>query len=279
MGQATLVRKAAVAGTFYPADAKRLEAEIKSYLNRVTVDRSNEDICALIAPHAGYLYSGPVAAHAYRQVQGKSYDTVVVISPSHRQYFDFSSVFSGESYETPLGNIPVNRELVEALDRGPEKSVRAGREGHLHSAEHALEVHLPFLQVVLGSFSLVPVVMGSQSRKCCLELGRALAGVSRDRKVLFVASSDLSHFHSQDEAQSLDRHVVERINGFDPEGLLDDLEKHQCEACGGGPVAAAMFAGRELGAVKAENLCYATSADTSGNFSQVVGYTAGIVYR
>ena len=279
MEQATLVRKAALAGTFYPADAKRLEKEIKSYLSRVTVDRSKEDICALIAPHAGYMYSGEVAAHAYRQVQGKNYATVVAIAPSHRQYFDFSSVFFGGSYETPLGPVPVDKELVEALDRGPEKSVRIGKEGHLQTAEHALEVHLPFLQVVLGSFSLVPVVMGSQSRRCTLELGRALSGVSRDRKVLIVASSDLSHFHGQDKAQSLDQHVVARINAFDPEGLLDDLERHDCEACGGGPIAAAMFAGRELGAAKAENLCYATSADTSGNFSQVVGYTAGIIYR
>lgn len=276
MDKAAAIRKPAVAGTFYPADSKRLKEEIESYLERVTVDRSDKDIVALIAPHAGYMYSGPVAAYAYRQVQGKDYDTVVVISPAHREYFDFSSVFSGQGYETPLGLVPVDEESVSALDKHPESSVRASGEGHIYSSEHALEVHLPFLQVVLGSFRLVPVVMGSQSRDCCLALGKALAEVLAGKNALIVASSDLSHFHTHEKAQSLDMGVVERIDGFDPDGLLSDIARHKSEACGAGPMAAAMYAARDLGATVAENIHYATSGETSGDFSQVVGYTAGI---
>ena len=279
MDNAAAIRKPAVAGTFYPADSRRLQEEIESYLGQVTVDRSDKDIVALIAPHAGYMYSGPVAAYSYRQVQGKDYDTVVVISPAHREYFDFSSVFSGQGYETPLGLVSVDEAIVSALDSHPEKSVCASGEGHVFSAEHALEVHLPFLQVVLGSFNLVPVVMGSQDRDCCLALGKALAEVLAGKNALIVASSDLSHFHNHEKARSLDMGVVERIDGFDPDGLLDDIARHKCEACGAGPIAAAMYGARDLGATTAENLHYATSGETSGDFGQVVGYTAGIFYR
>ena len=279
MDKAAAIRKPAVAGTFYPADSERLKAEIESYLEQVTADRSEKDIVALVAPHAGYMYSGPVAAYAYRQVQGKDYETVVVISPAHREYFDFSSIFSGKGYETPLGLVPVDEQSVSALDSHMENSVCASREGHIFSAEHALEVQLPFLQIVLGPFKLVPVVMGSQGRDCCLALGKALAEVLAGKNALIVASSDLSHFYDHEKASSLDKGVVERIEGFDPDGLLGDIARHETEACGAGPMAAAMYAARDLGATAAENLHYATSGETSGDFNQVVGYTAGIFYR
>ncbi|MFH1071472.1 MAG: AmmeMemoRadiSam system protein B [Candidatus Glassbacteria bacterium] len=279
MEKGLAVRKPAVAGTFYPADTEELKVDIKSYLAQVMVDRSDKDIVALVAPHAGYMYSGPVAAHAYRQVQGKAYESVVVISPSHRESFDFSSIFNGNAYETPLGSVPVDHSLVEELIGAGEKSVKASGEGHLHSEEHALEVHIPFLQTVLGEFKLVPIVMGSQSRSSCRELGRALARVLAGRNALVVASTDLSHFHDQNFAGSLDKIVIGHIGAFDPDGLLDDIEAHKCEACGAGPVAAAMYAAREMGATRAENLYYATSGDISGNYTRVVGYTAGIIYR
>jgi AmmeMemoRadiSam system protein B len=274
-----VVRKPAVAGTFYPHDSGRLREEINGYLANADMDRSGEDIVALVAPHAGYMYSGQVAACAYRQIQGRKYDTVVVISPSHREYFQFSSVFPGDAYETPLGEVCVDTELSSALTGSGPDSVRMAEIGHLHSSEHALEVHLPFLQVVLSDFALVAVVMGRQDRQACHELGDALAGVLHDRNAIIAASSDLSHFHTQQTAEGLDMKVVERIGAFDPEGLLDDVSSHKCEACGAGPVASAMIAARKLGATKAENLKYATSGDVSGDFHQVVGYTSGIFYR
>ncbi|MBW7995441.1 MAG: AmmeMemoRadiSam system protein B [Candidatus Glassbacteria bacterium] len=273
------IRKPAVAGTFYPADRERLRSEIKNYLEKVEQDRTGEDIAALVAPHAGYMYSGPVAAVAYRQVQGKDYDTVVVISPSHREYFEFSSVFSGSAYETPLGRVEIDTGLSRELAESSGGTVRISGSGHLHSSEHALEVHLPFLQEVLGRFKLVAIVMGRQDLEACRDLGDSLARALRGGKSLIVASSDLSHFHNQKAAEGLDSRVVEKINLFDPEGLLADVAGHNCEACGAGSVAAAMFAARKLGATKAENLHYATSGEISGDFNQVVGYTASIFYR
>ena len=274
-----VIRKPVVAGTFYPASPERLRQEINSYLERVTVDQSAEDIVALVAPHAGYMYSGPVAAFAYSQLQGKKYDVVVVISPSHRDLFNFSSVFNGNGYETPLGVVEVDHEVARKLSSHPQYNVRISEEGHLYSGEHALEVHLPFLQVVLESFRLVPVVMGSQSRDNCQSLGHALAETLEGRKALIVASSDLSHFHSQETAQELDRLVVECINLFNPDSLLARISGRKAEACGAGPIAAAMYAAHELGAQHGENLNYATSGNVSGDYGQVVGYTAGIFYR
>jgi MEMO1 family protein len=279
MNQAAAVRKSAVAGQFYPADPVKLRSEINSYLAKVDVDRTERDILAMIAPHAGYIYSGPVAAFAYSQIQGRSYDTVVVISPSHRLAFGFSSVFAGRSYESPLGSVPVNREVVEAIGSEAGESVRLSDEGHLRSGEHSLEVQLPFLQVVLESFTLVPIVMGSQNLNCCDDLVEVLSAALKGRQALIVASSDLSHYHSQQDAERLDNLVIDRINRFDPDGLIQDIAQRKAEACGAGPVYTAMKTAARLGATSGENLHYATSAETSGDYSHVVGYTAGIFYR
>ena len=278
--QDLLIRKAAVAGTFYPAQRERLSADITAFIERVDADRSTEDIVALVAPHAGYMYSGQVAAYAYRQLKGRSIDTVVVISPSHREYFDYSSVFGGRAYETPLGRVEVDEEAAGRIaEAGGELGIRISGSGHLHSSEHALEVHLPFLQTVLTEFRLVPIVMGRQDGEACRQLGEAIGSALAGGRALIVASSDLSHFHTQQTARGLDQNVVERIDGFDPDGLLADVAASNCEACGAGPVAAAMLAARELGATKAESLNYATSGDISGDYSQVVGYVSAIIYR
>ena len=279
MDPAPEVRSSAVAGSFYPSGPEALRAEIQSYLDKVVVDRSEKDIVAVVAPHAGYRYSGPVAAYAYRQVQDKPYETVAVISPSHSVPFSFSSVFSGTGYETPLGVVPVDQEVVQAIDNHPAEDVRASDVGHLNSNEHSLEVQLPFLQVVLDEFKLVPVVMGSQSRTSCASLGEALGAVLEGKPALIVASSDLSHFHNQSLARELDEQVIASIDCFDPDRLLRDITERKTEACGAGPIAAAMAAARLLGAKTGENLFYSTSGDTSGDYSQVVGYTAGIFYR
>ncbi|MCE5271789.1 AmmeMemoRadiSam system protein B [bacterium] len=279
MGMGLEVRKPVVAGQFYPADPDRLRNEITAYLDRVDLDRSNLDILALVAPHAGYIYSAPVAAFAYRQVRGRGFDTVAVISPSHRESFGYSSVFGGKSYLTPLGELPVDREAVEILEKMENGRVRVAAVGHL-GGEHALEVQLPFLQVVLeGPFNILPVVMGSQDQDSCQCLAGALMNALAGRRALVVASTDLSHYHSQQRAECLDSLVVERINAFDPDGLFLDIRGSRAEACGAGPLIAAMIAARGLGADSGEDLSYATSGERSGDYNHVVGYTAGIFYR
>jgi MEMO1 family protein len=278
--QDLLIRKSAVAGTFYPAERERLSADISTFINQVDTDRSAEEIVALVAPHAGYMYSGQVAAYAYRQLKGRSMDTVVVISPSHREYFEFSSVFGGTAYETPLGRVEIDEDAAGRItEAGGKLDVRISASGHMHSSEHALEVHLPFLQTVLTDFKLVAIVMGRQDEESCRQLGRALSSALEGRRAMIVASTDLSHFHTQQTARGLDQNVVDRIDGFDPEGLLADVAANNCEACGAGPMAAAMFAAGSMGATKGECLNYATSGEISGDFNQVVGYVSAIIYR
>ncbi|MBN1884587.1 MAG: AmmeMemoRadiSam system protein B [Candidatus Krumholzibacteriota bacterium] len=271
------VRPPVVAGQFYPGDPVRLRRDIEGYLDAVGAADVGGRVVALVSPHAGYQYSGAVAAHGYRLIRGRSYETVVVISPCHVEYFDFSSVFPGAAYETPLGAIPVNREIVELL-AGTGGRVRAAMEGHRVVAggrgEHSLEVQLPFLQVALGQFDLVAIVMGDQSASNVRILGEALGEALAGRNALIVASTDLSHFHAGREAGRLDGVFLDGLRGFSVEQLLSSLSSGGTEACGGGPTAAAMIAAGRLGASRCDVLAYATSGDVTGDHSSVVGYVS-----
>ena len=277
------VRKPAVAGQFYTADPQSLREEIESYLAEAEVDDAlRGEVVAIVSPHAGYMYSGGVAAHGYRLVLGKEYETVVVIAPSHVEYFDFCSVFAGDAYLTPLGEIPVNRDMVDLI-ASKSDLVRKSDRGHSHDrlgrGEHSLEVQLPFLQVALGDFELVPVVMGSQDPDCVRALGEALGEALSGKEVLIVASTDLSHFHSDRRAKDLDRVFIDALESFDPVTLGKSIEGGGTEACGGGPTMAAMIAAKILGADRCSKLSYATSGDVTGDRGSVVGYVSAAMFR
>ena len=273
------VRKAAVAGQFYPGSRDSLARDVDRYLAAAPAPGLDGELVAIVSPHAGYMYSGPVAAHGYAYARGRQYDTVVIVSPSHRFAFRGASVFASGAYETPLGLVPVDADLA-ALVLDEEAGIV--EEPRAHAAEHALEVQIPFLQRALGTFRIVPIVMGDQNRAAALALGRsiarAVAKTGARGRVLLVASTDLSHYHSQTEAASLDRRVIDRLNAFDPDGLLKALASGECEACGGGPMAAVMFAAKELGADSAKVVKYATSGDVTGDKSEVVGYVSAVLY-
>lgn len=277
------VRKPAVAGQFYTADPLALRREIESYIaDAETDDAPTGEIVAIVSPHAGYMYSGGVAAHGYRLVQGKDYETVVVIAPSHVEYFDFSSVFSGDAYLTPLGEIPIDRKMVDLIASKGDLVRKSGR-GHsfdrLGRGEHSLEVQLPFLQVSLGEFKLVPIVMGSQDHDCVRALGEALGAALSGKKALIVASTDLSHFHSDSRAKSLDGIFIAALERFEPDAMLESIRGKETEACGGGPTVAAMIAAQMLGATGCSVLDYATSGDVTGDKSSVVGYVSAVMIR
>lgn len=269
------VRVPAVAGMFYPAEENELRNEISMLLSGSETRAVPGNIRAIIAPHAGYLYSGRTAAYAYKMLEGKKFSTVVVISPSHREYFPGACIFEGSAYRTPLGDIPVNEALREKVLDGA-KDIFSGTKGH--RLEHALEVQLPFLQMLLEGFTVLPIVIGDQHKSFVYELADRLAR-SVDDKTLIVASSDMSHFHTKQKAYNLDSVVEERIKAFDYEGLLTDLELRRCEACGGGPIAAVMRTASLLGAKKSMIIDRSDSGDVTGDNSEVVGYLSAVLYE
>lgn len=268
-----LVRHSVIAGSWYPGSEGQLRKTVQGYLDSAEKEELDGELVGLISPHAGYVYSGQVAAYAYKQLGGTSYDVVAIISPVHRMFVGRFAVTSAAAYETPLGLVEMDAELVEAVD----KEIGLARVSQ--DNEHSLEIQLPFLQVVLDEFKLLPIMMGDQDLSSCQKLGAALARVLKGKSVLLVASTDLSHFHNYDAAVRLDEIVLERVKAYDPEGLAKDLERRRCEACGGGPVMAVMLAAQELGANKAKVLKYMNSGDVTGDHSQVVGYMAAALYR
>jgi AmmeMemoRadiSam system protein B/AmmeMemoRadiSam system protein A len=273
------VRRPAVAGQFYPGSPDSLARDVDRYLAAARVPELDGEVVGIVSPHAGYMYSGAVAAHGYSYLKGKRYDTVIVVAPSHRMAFRGSSVYARGAYETPLGLVQVDSELASAI---LDESAGIIEEPRAHLDEHSLEVQIPFLQRTLDSFRIVPIVMGDQSSAASHALGRRIAKAvldAGDRKVLLVASTDLSHYHDQATAEALDERVLEALSAFDPDGLLRSLAARECEACGGGPTAAVMVASRELGADEALVLKYATSGDVTGDESQVVGYVSAVLAR
>ncbi len=274
-GQALKIRQPAVAGSFYPADPKQLAGMIDGFLSKAAPPPL-EDVVALVAPHAGYQYSGPVAAYSYALLKGRKFDRVVVIAPSHYEAFDYSSVYDGAAYTTPFGQVPVDQAFAAKLAKmGP--SIKLSGTGHTPSPdrpEHAIEDQLPFLQRVLGQFELVPIVMGDQSYDACRALGVALAELVAGSNTLILASSDLSHYHTYDEAVRIDHKTLKAIGEYDYFDLSRNLELQVWEACGGGPIMATMIAAERLGANQAKVLRYANTGDVTGDRSRVVGYGA-----
>jgi len=267
------LRKPAVAGLFYPENPDTLSYTIERYFNDVPEKDIKGEILGIISPHAGYTYSGSVAAHAYKLLHGRSYDILVIIAPSHRVHFSGVSIYNQGGYETPLGIVPVDIEIANRLI-AESSIISYVKEAHIE--EHSLEVQLPFLQKVLKDFMLIPLVMGEQNYKVCQELSKILVDKLSDKKVLFVASSDLSHYYPYKRACELDRLIVNRIEAFDYKGLSEDLDKGICEACGGGPMVAVMKTVKKLGADKSIVLKYANSGDTGGNKDGVVGYLSAV---
>jgi len=265
-----------IAGTWYPGDPAVLRAEIRRYLEAVPARAVAGPVVGLVSPHAGYVYSGQVAAHGYRLIEGRRYDAVVVIGPSHRVLFRGASVWPSGGYETPLGVVPVDGELAEAI-LGADPVVHADRKPH--AAEHSVEIQLPFLQVALGAFAFVPIVMGTQDLRTCEALADGIWRAAKGKEVLVVGSSDLSHFHDYEQAKRLDAVVVDLVRKRDARGLARRLEEGSCEACGGGPVIAAMLFAEKAGARGVQVLRYANSGDVTGDRRQVVGYLSAAFFR
>ena len=269
------VRKAAVTGSWYPGTASALADAVDRHLARASREGRDEtadpiELVAIIAPHAGLTYSGPVAAHAYRLLRNRSFDLAVLVGPSHFIGFDGVAAPAAAGFETPFGVTAVDVDVVKALIRTGVVSERA----EAHAREHSLEMQLPFLARVAPDVPIVPLVMGHQTSETATALADAMASVLRARSALLVASTDLSHYRDAATATRLDGVVIDHVRRFDTDGLQRALDRQPEHACGGGPTVAVMRAARALGARDAAVLAYGDSGDVSGDKSQVVGYMA-----
>ncbi len=273
--RAASIRPPAVAGMFYPAAPDELRRTLGVLLSEAAPPAFPGTVRALVAPHAGYPYSGLTAAYAYRLLEGRSIETVVIVSPSHREYFRGISIYDGDAYRTPLGDLAIAAGLRQQLVEG-DAVIEASSRGHRD--EHAVEVQLPFLQSMLATApTILPIVMGDQRTEFCRHLGTRLADVLAGQDVLLVASSDLSHYHPYDEANLLDQSVIRSLERGDAERLMDDLASDRVEACGGGPIATVLLASRALGADTVRILHHCNSGDMTGDRRSVVGYVSAAI--
>ena len=278
-----MLRRPAVAGTWYPADPSRLTADLRAYLDAADTapdDRIVPDdatLIALVAPHAGLMYSGPVAAHAYRLLRQRTFEAIVIVGPSHYVAFDGVSVWPAGAFATPLGNLPIDERLAADIAAACSDVVERS---DAHAREHSLEMQLPFLAYLAPGVPIVPLVMGHQTRETAFALGAAIsrAVAAHAPDALLVASSDLSHYEDAATAISLDRVVIQHVESLDAEGLMGAIEEEPRHACGGGPMVSVIEAARKLGATEARLLQYADSGDVSGDKSSVVGYMAAAIW-
>ena len=263
-------RKAAVAGKWYPASPEQLAAEVDRYLAAAGDSPRFRDVRGLICPHAGLIYSGPVAAYAYRQLQGRSVDCLVLVGPSHFVDFEGVALYSRGAFDSPFGPAVIDDELAAALLAG---SPIVREHAQPHAREHSLEMQLPFVRRIAPSARIVPLLIGRQTARTAHLLAEALSDtiIGRPGTVL-IASSDLSHYENSATAQRLDAVVVGAVERFDADSLQAALDVNPAHACGGGAMVAVMRAARKLGAVEAAVLKYADSGDVSGDKSYVVGY-------
>ena len=272
------IRPSPIAGTWYPGNPGRLTRAVDDFLQKVDSAVPPGKIWGIVVPHAGYRYSGQVAAHAFACLKGLQPELVVIISPLHQMYHASLLTTSHDAYETPLGVVEVDQAVVAQVDKVLRKS-GVGLTAVSHDHEHALEIELPFLQQVLGSFKLLPIMIRNQTPTIVQALAQALAKTLVGKNAILIASSDLSHFYPQPLAAEFDGEILRRLAAFDPQGILAAEEEHAGFACGRGAIAAVLWASKALGANRVNILNYATSGDATGKYDSVVGYGAAVIWQ
>jgi len=265
-----MIRRAAVAGRFYPDSKESIISQIESFDYD---DKEPVEAFAVVAPHAGYQYSGPVAAKVYARL--KIRDSVILIGPNHGSGRGYDAppvaIMSEGSWELPTGEVLVDGELARIL---MEETPIITEAGWAHEAEHSLEVQIPFLQRLAGDLRIAPIIMARLARDQVMELADGIfrAVEKYGEPVTFVASTDFSHYVPHKTAQTLDHMAIKKIEALDGPGLLDVVSKNQISMCGVQPTAVVIEVCKRLGAKKAELVSYQTSGDITGDFSSVVGY-------
>jgi AmmeMemoRadiSam system protein B len=269
-------RPSPIAGAWYEGNPKKLAARVDEYLNAAQLPELNGNIIAVIAPHAGHVYSGAVAAYAFAALQHLTPDLVAILSPYHNFAPYPLMTTKHQAYSTPLGNVEVDRSALAELQANLEIPITP----IANDKEHSLEIELPFLQRALKSgFKLLPIMVRAQEPAVAQKLGRALAQTLKNKNALIVASTDLSHFYDQQTAKLLDAEMLKRFASFDPASIFEAEQTGKGFACGHAAVASMLWAACDLGADKVQILKYATSGDITGDHSSVVGYGAAVVLK
>lgn len=270
------IRSPSVAGIFYPSSPSDLKRDVHNFLKKVPGEAEGE-VFALIVPHAGYIYSGEVASYAYKLLQGKKIDTVILMGSAHRVGFEGISVANYHYFETPLGKVEIDRKLARQLI---SKSKYIFWDEKAHQKEHSLEVQIPFLQVVLSNFKIVPLLFGYPDERMHHMLKEALLDVlsKSKKKILLIASSDMSHYHPYATAYKIDKTTLNLISNMDADNLEKKLKNKDVELCGSSAVLTVLQIAKKLKNEHIKILKYANSGDTAGDKSQVVGYTSAVIY-
>jgi len=265
------IRQPAVSGTFYPSEPAKLKTMVEDFLNKANPPPQEGELKGLVVPHAGYVYSGQVAAFAFKLLEKKRFDTVIILGPSHRVYFDGAVVYNIGDFLTPLGVASVDKKLAGKIVSANAK-IKIDTAAHRY--EHSIEVQLPFLQTVLSEFNFVPILMSNMNLANCQMLAKTISAIIKDKKTLVIASSDMSHYHDYQTAKAIDAVTLKLIEENKVEELNRALDEGKSELCGGGSVVTLMLIMKELGADKIKVLSYANSGDTTFDFNRVVGYCA-----
>jgi len=273
-------RPSPIAGRWYPGEPRHLASSVDAYLQEARLPEIKGQVMAVMAPHAGHMYSGPVAGYAFNALRGLQPELVAVISPMHYPYPGPLLTSAHAAYQTPLGEVWIDRQAVETLNSYLRTELGYGLSAVRNDPEHSLEIELPFLQrVLLVPFQLIPVMVRDQTVPVARALGKSLAKVLAGKKAVLVASTDLSHFYSRKQADILDAEMLRQVEAFDPAGVMQVEEDGKGFACGRSALAAVLWAAKELGADTVQILYHATSGDITGDYSEVVGYAAAVITR
>ncbi len=280
MNTNTDIRPSPLAGRWYPANPKKLAKSVDGYIQAAQLPDIEGDILALISPHAGHIYSGPVAGYAFKSITSLRPELVVILSPFHQHHPDAILTSGHQAYQTPLGVVPIDRDSKKDIHQVLREKTGVELSEVRNDTEHSVEIILPFLQRSLqGEFTFLPIMLRQQDSGLMKSLGEILAGLMVARNMLLIASTDLSHFHTAGKANQLDSTIIEGIKTLDPESLYLAQQDNTGSACGLGALAAVIWAVKSGGKASTHILEYAHSGEITGDTSSVVGYTSAIITR
>lgn len=280
------LRMPAVAGSFYEGDSKSLNVQIENcFLHKIgpgkiplANPKKGNNIMGFVSPHAGYMYSGPVAANGFYKIAlGGKPDTIIILGPNHQGFGENISIMAEGKWKTPLGELEIDAEIAEDILKN-SKIIKNDKKAHQY--EHSIEVQLPFIQYIFGKdIKFVPICMTRQDINTDIEIAQSICSSVVDKNILIIASSDFTHYEPQEYAKNVDKQAINAILEFNPKKLYEIIYRQNLTMCGPGPITVMLIVCETLGAKKAELLKYATSGDVSGAYGQVVGYASIIIKK